>query len=87
MKLIDLNQHITVPITDDHGEYTVEITVGEFFKRFLPGEQLKVVDAIPVEWLRRQYHKYMQNNDKLMCDAYAVVIGEWQDWKNEQEAR
>lgn len=37
-KLIDLDQHITVPITDDHGEYTVEITVGEFFKRFLPGE-------------------------------------------------
>ena len=45
------------------------------------------IDAIPVEWLRRQYHKYMQNNDKLMCDAYAVVIGEWQDMQKEQEAR
>ena len=45
------------------------------------------LDALYDKWLRRQYHKYMQNNDKLMCDAYAVVIGEWQDWKKEQEAQ
>lgn len=45
------------------------------------------IGAIPVEWLRRQYHKYMQNNDKLMCDAYAVVMGEWYDWQKEQEAK
>lgn len=49
--------------------------------------QLPAIDAIPVEWLRRQYHKYMQNNDKLMCDAYAVVMGEWHDWQKEQEGR
>ena len=48
--------------------------------------EMPTIPSIPVEWLRRQYHKYMQNNDKLMCDAYAVVIGEWQDLQKEQEA-
>jgi len=78
MRLIDLDQHITVPITDDHGEYTVEITVVEFFKRFLPGKQLRVVDAVPVEWLRK-WPKDLREG------AYIRDI--LRDWQREQEAR
>ena len=79
-KLIDLDQHITVPITDDHGTYTVEITVGEFFKRFLPGEHLKVVDAVPVEWLRDM----MLEREREESRAAWIVM---RDWQKEQEAR
>lgn len=78
-KLIDLDQHITVPITDDHGTYTVEITVGEFFKRFLPGEQLRVVDAVPVEWLRKIQANMPQTVEKMGVDVILML------WQNEQE--
>ena len=40
-------------------------------------DKAQTVDAIPVEWLQRQGHEYMQHNDKLMWDAYAVVLGDW----------
>ena len=40
-------------------------------------EEVPVVNAIPLEWLQRQGHEYMQHNDKLMWDAYAVVLGDW----------
>ena len=78
-KLIDLDQYITVPITDDHGEYTVEITVGEFFKRFLPGEQLKVVDAIPVEWLRNVHKNWILTRDDMEFRHWLI-----ERWQKEQ---
>ena len=46
---------------------------------------MPTIDAIPVEWLKRQHLQYMQCNDKLMCDAYAVVLGEWIGRQKEQE--
>lgn len=48
---------------------------------------MPTVEAIPVEWLKRQHHQYMKCNDKLMCDAYAVVLGEWIGQQKEQEMK
>ena len=81
-RLIDLDQHITVPITDDHGTYTVEITVGEFFKRFLPGEQLKVVDAVPVEIIKKYRDFWNQLEHNWHVINFLLV-----EWQKEQEAR
>lgn len=88
-KLIDLDQHITVPITDDHGTYTVEITVGEFFKRFLPGEQLKVVDAVPVEWLEQKRKCSDPESVRDINGAFVTICidGVLVLWQKEQEAR
>ena len=82
MRLIDLDQHITVPITDDYGEYTVEITVGEFFKQFLPGEQLQVVDAIQIGWL---IDRANDPERAPLYRRYAQML--YEEWQKEQEAQ
>ena len=50
MRLIDLDQKIIVPIVDEMAEpsYEVQMTVGEFFDRFLEGNKPEIVEAVPV---------------------------------------
>lgn len=59
MRLIDLDQKIIVPIRDDMAEtvYEVQMTVGEFFDKFLEGNKPEIVDAVPVvhgHWIYRR---------------------------------
>ena len=51
MRLIDLDQTIFVPIVDEsHGgvTYEMQMTIAEFFDKFLDGFKPEVVDAAPV---------------------------------------
>ena len=53
-RLIDIDKKIIVPIVDETKGgmvYEAEMTVGEFFAKFLPDYQPEIVEAIPVEWL------------------------------------
>jgi len=47
-------------------------------------EEAPAIGVIPVSWLQKQYLQYEQYNDKLMCDAYAVVFGDWTEQQKEK---
>lgn len=81
MRLIDLDQTIFVPIVDESKggvKYEMQMTVGEMFDKFCEGFKPEVVDAIPVEWLRK-WPKDLREG------AYVRDI--LQDWQKKQEAR
>ena len=81
MRLIDLDQTIFVPIVDESKggvEYEMEMTIGEMLDKFLDGFQPEIVDAVPVEWLRK-WPKDLREG------AYVRDI--LHDWQKEQEAR
>lgn len=86
MRLIDLDQTIFVPIVDETRggvEYEMEMTVGEFFEKFLDGFQPEIVDAVPVEWLKG--HKTIsieEWGEEPVTVGAALMI-----WQKEQEAR
>lgn len=52
----------------------------------IPGmiDNAPTIPAIPVEWLEDRELDYRTTGDKLMSDAFAVVID---DWQKGQEAR
>ncbi len=82
MKLIDLEQQIFVPITDEAlgTSYEVQMTVGEFFAKFFEGFQPETVEAVPVEWLKEK----TQHSDSYKRGSAKWMLG---CWKREQEAR
>lgn len=82
MRLIDLDQTIFVPIVDESKggvEYKMEMTVGEFFEKFLDGFQPEIVDAVPVGWINNHI---LSNLDIVAGDSFIVRM-----WRKEQEAR
>ena len=84
-RLIDIDKKIIVPITDETKGgivYEAEMTVAEFFARFLPGYQPEIVDAIPVEWLQ---NKMDEADDKGDWRDYGAIDWLLMMWRNEQE--
>jgi len=83
--VVNLEQQIFVPVVDEtHGGAVVEMqmTVGEFFRKFCGEFEPEIVEAIPVEWLQKK-RKYASEGDSL-----DVGIAEVLDmWEKEQEAR
>lgn len=101
MRLIDLDQTVFVPIVDESKggvSYEMQMTIAEFFDKFLNGFRPEVVDAVPVEWLRSEARENSRYAEPYF--AFAYVLHEWQqtksieeqqaesemrDWKAEQE--
>ena len=87
MRLIDLDQTIFVPIIDESKggvKYEMQMTVAEVFDKFFNGFQPKVVDAIPVEWMREKMRGYASSLKSTETAALVMVM---QMWEDEQEAR
>ena len=81
MKLVDLEQQIFVPVVDEtHGGVTVEMkmTVGEFFEKCCQGFEPEVVEAIPVEWIRKH------EKEPILQQG---IAGMMYLWRREQEGR
>ena len=88
MRLIDLDQTILVPIVDESKggvEYEMEMTIAEFFDKFLDGFQPEIVDAIPVEWMRTLQEK--EGVGSAGWVAIEVIIQLWDREQKEQEGR
>ena len=87
MRLIDLDQTVFVPIVDESKggvSYEMQITLAEFFDKFLGGFKPEVVDAIPVEWLfdwRNRALKEGMNPELVEWIEYILQI-----WSREREA-
>lgn len=80
MRLIDLDQPIFVPITDESQggvKYEQQMTIAEFFDKFFEGYQPEIVDAVQMEWLRK-WPKSLREG------AYVRDI--LRDWQKEREA-
>lgn len=58
-KLVSLNQIIVVPINDEleGTSYEMQMTLEEFFNKFFDGFMPEVVNAVPVEWLKKTEHE------------------------------
>lgn len=72
-KLIDLNQIIFIPITDETKGGLVreeQATIGEFFNKFLDEFEPEVVDAIPIKWLESVMKKL---EDKGCNDGKRII--------------
>lgn len=84
MRLIDLDQQIIVPICDETKGMTYEtsMTIAEFFERFLDGFCPEIVDAVPVEWLRK-----IRKGDNLTLEDVETIDWLLAWWKKEQEGR
>lgn len=81
-RLIDLDQTIFVPIVDESKggvSYEMQMTIAEFFDRFLDGFKPEVVDAVPVEWLRQyapeKWSMYMQAAVEIIIEAWQKEQG------------
>lgn len=84
MRLIDLDQTIFVPIVDEsHGgaTYEMQMTIAEFFDKFLDGFKPEVVDAVPVEWLRGK----MKTPTMTCANPFDYVFCEWMNRGIEHE--
>lgn len=81
MRLIDLDQTIYVPIVDESQggcRYELQMTVWEFFDRFLEGSFTpEVVDAIPMWWITEKFLDVL-NKDKELSKAVWLVRNAWQ---------
>ena len=81
MKLVNLDQTIFIPIVDESKggvTYEMKMTVGEFFTKCCQGFEPEVVEAIPVEWIRK-HEKW-----PIMQQGIAGMMYLWQ---REQEGR
>ena len=88
MRLMNLDAKIIVPITDDTKGgmmYETQMTVAEFFAKFLPDFLPEIVDAIPVEWLSERHRKCCEDGDTDLMDAITVLINEYHIWQERQE--
>lgn len=84
-RLIDLDQTIFVPITDESQggvKYEQQMTIAEFFDKFFEGYQPEIVDAIPMWWIIEKFLDVL-NKDKELSNAVWLVRKAWQ---KEQEA-
>ena len=54
-KLVSLDQVMVVPINDEleGTSYEMQMTLKEFFNKFFEGFMPDVVEAVPVEWLKK----------------------------------
>ena len=83
-RYVDIDKPLIIPVTDAQlGDikYDKQITLGELFEGLIDGPELEVVDAIPVEWLKKQVKEYPKTLWGSMC--MDVLAG----WRKEQEAR
>lgn len=86
MRVIDLDQQISVPVVDEtHGgaTYEMQMTVGEFLDKFCEGFKPVVVEAVPVEWILNKVgdeEKYTLH----FRHPWATLISLWE---KEQEAK
>ena len=79
--LIDLNQTVFVPVVDESKggvEYEIQMTLAEFFEKCLPDFEPKIVDAIPVEWLRKEMIRADDNSEMDDVDCISWLIQTWQ---------
>lgn len=86
MRLSDLDQTVFVPIVDESKggvSYEMQMSLAEFFDKFLNGFKPEVVDAIPVEWLKGLMLSTENDVDK---DEFAWILREWESEQKEQEA-
>ena len=81
MRVVDLDGVMFVPVVDEtHGgaTYEMKMTVGEFFEKCCAGFAPEVVEAIPVEWIRK-YEK-----EPLLQQG---IAGMMHLWRREQEGK
>lgn len=80
-KLVSLNQIIVVPVTDELNgtSYEMQMTLAEFFNEFFEGFMPAVIDAVPVDWLK----KTEAENDGKLGKAAGRVRKAWE--KGEKE--
>jgi hypothetical protein len=79
MKLTDLEQRVIVPITDQTRggiQYEVEISLEELLKGTLEDFEPAVVEAMPVEWLRKQMALCHENS--AMYQTVNTLLHLWQ---------
>jgi hypothetical protein len=87
VRLIDLDQKIFVPIVDESKggvEYEMEMTIGEMLDKFLDGFQPEIVDAIPVEWMKKVRNDADDAGDIEMRDSITGLLLEWQKGQEAQ---
>ena len=83
-RYVDIDQPLIIPVTDQQlGDikYDKQITLGELFEGLIDGPELEVVDAIPVEWLKKQ----VKENPKSLWGNMCMYVLE--GWRKEQEVR
>ena len=88
MRLMNLDAKIIVPITDDTKGgmvYEAQMTVAEFFAKFLPDFLPEIVEAIPIKWLNERHRKCCEDGDTDLMDAITVLINEYRVWRDGQE--
>lgn len=78
MRLIDADKLEYSFVSDDDGDGDFPVVEEDDIIN------APTVEAIPVEWLEDKELEYRTTGDKLMSDAFAVVI---EDWKKEQKER
>ena len=79
-RLIDLNQTVFVPVVDESKggvEYEIQMMLAEFFKKCLPDFEPEIVDAIPVEWLRKEMIWADDNGEMDDVDCISWLIQTW----------
>ena len=79
-RLIDLDQQIIVPICDETKDgmtYETQMSIAQMFDKFLDGFQPEIIDAVPVEWLRKVMYDADDAGDMEMTDAVSQLIQEW----------
>lgn len=82
-RLIDLDQTVFVPIVDESKggvSYEMQMSLAEFFDKFLDGFKPEVVDAIPVKWLIERANAPER---APLYRRYAQML--YEEWQQEQE--
>ena len=85
MRLMNLDAKIIVPITDETKGgmvYEAQMTVAEFFAKFLPDYQPEIVDAILVEWMIGRANGIKR---APLYRRFAKMLID--EWRKEQEVR
>ena len=81
MKVVNVDQKIIVPISDETKglTYEMQMTLGELLKETLE-EQVETIEASPVAWLREKAQKPCMTS----ANPFDYALTEWQ---REQEAK
>ena len=82
MKLINIDQTVFIQIVDESKggiTYEREMTLSEFFDECLPDFKPDIVDAIPIEWLKKQFY---DNPGSLWADMCRTVYTGWKKTQN-----
>jgi len=81
MRAVDLDGVMFVPVVDEtHGgaTYEMKMTVGELFEKCCAGFAPEAVEAIPIEWIRKQ-----EKEPLLRQGVHGLLFL----WDKEQEAQ